>query len=661
MRAREPSALQGAVDTAFALGGPLHRSDPQYRRREAQLLLADAVARSIDEQSSLVVEAGTGVGKTFGYLVPALLSGRRVLVSTATKTLQDQLFQRDLPRLKDALQVPVSLALLKGRSSYLCLNRLAKSRAEAQLPDRLAVRSLARIERWAVATTTGDLAELDGLDERSPVIPLVTSNRDNCLGSDCPQFRECHLLKARRDAMAADVVVVNHHLFFADVSLRDSGVAEILPSVDVAVFDEAHQLADAGIAFLGRQLGTAQCTDLARDILAAGLSQARGLAPWSDLASDADRRGRDLRLLAQGPLKDVRGIIKLRWEERARGEPFVPALQAVHDAFTKAAGVLDTMSELGPDFPRLAQRSRELAQRALAFTQPAEGDCVRWIDVSPHQARLVESPLDIREAIQAQRVASPKSWIFTSATLGDDPSLSWFTSSAGLEDAEVLRVGSPFDYPQHARVYVPTAMAKPNEPRHPVDVAALAYRLATALDGRCFVLTTTLRALAQVAEALEERFAEDGSGMAVLAQGRLAKRELIARFLENPRSVLVGSHSFWEGVDIPGSALQCVLIDKLPFPPPNDPLVEARVRRLKRQGKSPFDDFHVPEAAVALKQGAGRLIRSETDEGLLVVADVRLVQMAYGRRLLAAIPPMTRLGSEDEAVDYLAGLRAQRG
>jgi ATP-dependent DNA helicase DinG len=224
-----------------------------------------------------------------------------------------------------------------------------------------------------------------------------------------------------------------------------------------------------------------------------------------------------------------------------------------------------------------------------------------------------------------------------------------------------LRVGSPFDYPQHARVYVPTAMAKPNEPRHPVDVAALAYRLATALDGRCFVLTTTLRALAQVAEALEERFAEDGSGMAVLAQGRLAKRELIARFLENPRSVLVGSHSFWEGVDIPGSALQCVLIDKLPFPPPNDPLVEARVRRLKRQGKSPFDDFHVPEAAVALKQGAGRLIRSETDEGLLVVADVRLVQMAYGRRLLAAIPPMTRLDSEDEAVDYLAGLRAQRG
>jgi ATP-dependent DNA helicase DinG len=654
------SPLQAAVDAAFAHGGPLHRADAGYRRRDVQIELALAVAAAIDARASLVVEAGTGVGKTFGYLVPALLSGQRVLVSTATKTLQDQLFKRDLPRLKEALQVPVSLALLKGRSSYLCLHRLAHARQDAQLPDRFAVRLLARIERWAQSTPSGDLAELDGLDERSPMLPLVTSTRDNCLGSECPRFKDCHLIRARREALAADVVVVNHHLFFADVALRDSGVSELLPSVEVAVFDEAHQLADAGIAFLGKQLGTGQCTDLARDILGAGLQFARGLAPWQDLAAACDRRARELRLVANGPLRDVRGVIKLRWDERARGEPFVPALQAVQAAFDAAAEALDTVSEIAPDFVRLAERARELSARALAFTEPPEADSVRWIDVGPNQARLIESPLDIRAALDEQRRAAPKTWIFTSATLGDDEALTWFTDSAGLADAVTLKVGSPFDYPRHARLHVPAGIPKPNEVRHPEAVADLAYDLARALDGRTFVLTTTLRSLASVAERLEDRFAEDGSGIAVLAQGRLAKRELMARFLENPRSVLVGSQSFWEGVDVRGTALQCVLIDKLPFPPPNDPLVEARVRRLRREGRSPFDDYHLPEAAVALKQGAGRLIRSENDEGLLVIADPRMVQMGYGRRLFAALPPMSRLDSVEACETYLRALRERR-
>jgi ATP-dependent DNA helicase DinG len=656
----ETSPLRAAVDAAFALGGPLHRCDADYRRREVQIRLALAVADAIEARSALVVEAGTGVGKTFGYLVPALLSGQRVLVSTATKTLQDQLFQRDLPRLKDALQIPVSLALLKGRASYLCLHRLAQARHDAQLPDRLAVRLLARVERWAQSTATGDLAELDGLDERSPMIPLVTSTRDNCLGSECPRFKDCHLIRARRDALGADVVVVNHHLFFADVALRDNGVSELLPSVDVAVFDEAHQLGDAGISFLGRQLGTAQCTDLAKDILGAGLQFARGLAPWQDLASACDRRGRELRIVANGPLRDVRGVIKLRWEERARGEPFVPALQAVGDAFDAAAAALDTVSEIAPDFNRLAERARELAGRARAFIEPPADDSVRWIDIGPNQARLIESPLDIRDALDAQREIAPKAWIFTSATLGDDDTLTWFTDTAGLTDATTLRVGSPFDYAAHARLHVPADFPKPNEARHPQAVAELAHCLVRALDGRTFVLTTTLRSLASVAEALEDRLAEDGSGIAVLAQGRLAKRELMARFLENPRSVLVGSQSFWEGVDVRGPALQCVLIDKLPFPPPNDPLVEARVRRLRREGRSPFDDYHLPEAAVALKQGAGRLIRSETDEGLLVIADSRMAQMGYGRRLFAALPPMSRLDSVEACETYLRALRARR-
>lgn len=655
----DAQALQAAVAAAFAPGGPLHRADPGFRPRDAQLALAAAVARAVSDREALVAEAATGVGKTFGYLVPVLLSGRRALVSTATKTLQDQLFQRDLPRLRDALQVPVSLALLKGRGSYLCLNRLARARHDAQLPDRFAVRTLAQVERWAPTTRTGDLAEIDGLNERSPVIPMVTSTRDNCLGSDCPQFQDCHVVRARREAMAADVVVVNHHLFFADVALRDGGVAELLPSVEVAVFDEAHQLIEAGIGFLGAQLGTAACIDLARDLHAIGLQKARGLAPWPDLAAACDRSARDLRIAAAGALRDLRGAIRLRWDERARDEAFAAALEGVATAFESARAALDTVSELAPEFVRLAARCVDVVQRAGRFGEKAPAGSVRWIDVSALQARLVESPLDIREAMTAQREKVPRAWVFTSATLGDDDALSWFTTPTGLEDARTLRLGSPFDYASNACLHVPAALPLPNEPRHPPAVAALAARLAGALGGRTFVLTTTLRALATIAEELQRHIDEDGLGLELLVQGRAPKRELIGRFLANPASVLVGSHSFWEGVDVPGAALQCVVIDKLPFPPPNDPLVEARTRRLKAEGRSPFDAYHVPEAIVSLKQGAGRLIRSETDRGLLVICDPRLARMGYGRRVIQALPPMRQLASEEACLGFLATLRAE--
>ena len=301
------SPLQRATHAALADGGALAAADPHHTERREQLQMASAVAAAIDLREPLVVEAGTGVGKTYAYLVPALLSGARTLLSTATKTLQDQLFLRDLPRLRDALGVPVTIALLKGRSSYLCTHRLGLARQDAQLPDRFAVRALARIEAWAQTTASGDLAELEGLDERSSVVPLVTSSRENCLGSECPQFKGCHVNKARRDAMAADLVVVNHHLFFADLALRDSGVAELLPSVEVAVFDEAHQLGEAGVQFLGTILGSSQLIDFARDMLAVGLQQARGLLPWPELASACDRSARDLRLAAVGRLGEVRG------------------------------------------------------------------------------------------------------------------------------------------------------------------------------------------------------------------------------------------------------------------------------------------------------------------------------------------------------------------
>ena len=644
------------TEAALREGGLLSQADPGFVEREVQLRLADAVARAVAERATLVAEAGTGVGKTFAYLVPLLLSGRRALVSTATKSLQDQLFLRDLPRLKAALKVPVRIALLKGRGSYLCLHRLQQARETGSLPDRFAVRALARIETWAHATQTGDIAEVDGLDDRSPVIPIVTSTRDNCLGQDCPQFRECYVVKARREAMAADLVVVNHHLFFADLSLRDSGVAELLPTVDIAVFDEAHQLVETGLQFLGTILSTNQVIDFGRDLLAAGLSHARGLVDWAATAGELDRAARDLRLACAGPLRELKGILKLRWDERAPLAPFQDALVGLAKAADAARDAALRVEATAPDFTRLVERGRRVAQLAHAFEAEAAADRVRWIDVGPRDARLVESPLHIRDLFTEQRAAAPRAWIFTSATLGSDDDLSWFSEAAAMEDARKLRVGSPFDYAAHARTWVPPRFPKPNEAGHPAAVGALAARLAGRLGGRTFVLTTTLRVLPLIAQALTDESAAIGEPLQVLVQGTHPKRTLLQRFLDTPRSVLIGSASFWEGIDVPGDALQCVIIDKLPFPPPNDPLVQARSKELESRGRDPFNDYFVAEAAISLKQGAGRLIRSETDRGLLVITDPRLRQMAYGRRLRAALPAMGTLDTEADALDWLGRL-----
>lgn len=653
-----PDDLLRATRDALGPQGALAQADPGFVERAVQQQLAAAVAEAVASHGTLVAEAGTGVGKTFAYLVPLLLSGRRALVSTATKSLQDQLFLRDLPRLRDALRVPARIALLKGRGSYLCLHRLQQARETGTLPDRFAVRALARIETWAPSTRTGDLAEIDGLDERSPVIPLVTSTRDNCLGQDCPQFQACHVVKARREAMAADLVVVNHHLFFADLALRDSGVAELLPTVEAAVFDEAHQLVETGLQFLGTMLSSNQVIDFGRDLLAAGLAHARGLAEWPQVAGGLDRAARDLRLACAGPLRDVKGLLKLRWDERSHEPAFGEALAGLARAADAARDAAALVEGAAPDFARLLERAERIARLANAFALPAATDRVRWIDVGPRDARLVDSPLHIRDLFTEQRALAPRAWIFTSATLGSDDQLSWFSESAALEDAQKLRVGSPFDYANHARTWVPPRFPKPNEPGHPAAVGALAARLAGRLGGRTFVLTTTLRVLPVIAEALNAAAAAAGTPLQVLVQGSHPKRSLLQRFLDTPNSVLVGSASFWEGIDVPGAALQCVLIDKLPFPPPHDPLVQARSKELASRGKDPFADYYLSEAAIALKQGAGRLIRSETDLGLLVIADVRLRQMPYGRTLRAALPPMGALDTEADALAWLDAIAA---
>ncbi|MHB1200559.1 MAG: ATP-dependent DNA helicase [Polaromonas sp.] len=651
------------VKEAFAPGGVLSRAVEYFVPRSEQTEMALAVACAIDGAYPLVVEASTGVGKTFSYLVPALLSGERVLLSTATKALQDQLFGRDLPRLVEALGLPVHMALLKGRASYLCLHRMEAARQETYLPDGMSMRALARIEQWSQVTRTGDLAELPGLDERSPMIPLVTSTRENCLGAQCPRFRACHVNLARRQAMAADVVVINHHLFFADLAVRESGVAELLPSVRIAIFDEAHQLNETGIQFLGSNLTTGQLLDFSRDLLAAGLQLARGLVDWPQVVSATEQAARELRLCAG---KQSPGA-KLRWiaqtPEGLSASAWMQALSAVQAACMRACTALEQVSDVAPDFVRLHERATELAKRAEGFVNPCESGCVRWVDVGT-QLRLVESPLNISKAVKSRVLGatgeSTKSWIFTSATLGDDDALSWFTQPCGLEDAKVLRIGSPFAYERQAAVYIPQNLPKPGDPSHTAKVAQSAAAWSRQLGGRTMVLTTTLRALRAIGEALQVAF-ENSGDMEVLVQGNMPKRVLIERFREgNTRGakacVLVASASFWEGIDVPGNALQLVIIDKLPFPPPNDPLSEARSRLLESQGRSAFNDYFLPEAAVALKQGAGRLIRRETDQGVLVVCDSRLVSMGYGRRLLRALPPMQRLTSEHALMERLASL-----
>jgi ATP-dependent DNA helicase DinG len=661
--------------------GALALAVPGFQPRDGQTDMALAVCQTVEEGGQLVVEAGTGTGKTYAYLVPVLLSGQRALVSTATKALQDQLFSRDIPRLVDVLGLPIRVALLKGRSNYLCLHRMEQARHSHDVAQPGVQRALAKIETWAQSTRTGDMAELPGLDERSSLWPLVTSTRDNCLGSTCPRYRACHVNLARKEAMAADVVVINHHLFFADMAVRESGVAELLPTVRVTVFDEAHQLNEIGVNFLGQQLSTVQLLELARDVLATGLQLARGLVDWQALSAGLEKASRDLRLAAGMH----RGSVRLRWTEAipegVESSEWASAMQQLSQTLTALQEGLDMVSELAPDFQRLSERRREMAQRVALFGAAPNPEGVRWAEVTA-QLRLIESPLDIAQAFEAltrprqpaqpdlvdvpsetdaasvPATAGQRSWIFTSATLGDDDSLRWFTEPCGLTGAQVMRVNSPFDYAQQAALYVPSHLPRPGDPGHAGHVAQLVAEAVAVLGGRTLVLTTTLNAMRSIGEYLQTRL-DSRLNIEVLVQGQHPKRRLMERFREGssdgrPGCVLVASASFWEGFDVPGDALQLVVIDKLPFPPPGDPLFEARSQRITNEGRSAFAEHALPEAAVALKQGAGRLIRSETDRGVLVVCDNRLTTMSYGRRLMRGLPEMRRLEDHQGFLETLA-------
>ncbi len=655
--------LIAAVRQVFAPDGPLVRDLPGFVPRTGQTDMALAVARTVQGGGALVVEAGTGVGKTFAYLAPALLSGARVLVSTATKALQDQLFLRDIPRLASSLGAPVRLAQLKGRSSYLCLQRLEDAllgEAAAHLP--LAQRRwIEPVRLWAQVTRSGDIAELPELDEASPLLPLLTSTRENCLGASCVHAEHCHVNVARRTALAADVVVVNHHLFFADLRVRESGVAELLPSASVVIFDEAHQINATGLQFLAVQTGTAAWKRLAADLLRQMTGPLRGYADWQSLSHSVSQSAQELVALFHGPASVQRvpwmdsgpaGIDSLAWHA---------ALEQVSVALERALSTLDLLADADASMQLLSQRARALHQQLSGFGGATPAGTVQWVEVG-QQVRLCASPLDISAVMQAH-VALPeqssRAWIFTSATLGNDDALSWFVTPCGLRGARTLRVESPFDYARQAALYVPQAFPEPAHPGHSAAVAALVGAAAMQIGGRTLVLTTTLRAVQAVRKALQEFIAQrDDGDITILAQGDASKRELLERFIEQASpsekgAVLVASAAFWEGIDLAGDVLQLLVIDKLPFAPPDDPLVRAQADACTAAGGNAFKDIHLPHAAMVLKQGAGRLIRTETDRGILVVCDTRLHTRTYGKKLLQALPPMRRL--HDQA-DWQAAL-----
>jgi|KBSSwiStaDraftv2_1062776.scaffolds.fasta_scaffold00466_3 ATP-dependent DNA helicase DinG len=648
------------LDAIFRDGGTLSAALPGFRFRPQQLAMAQAIATAIAQRGQLVAEAGTGTGKTFAYLVPALLFGGKVIISTGTKTLQDQLFERDLPLVRDALAAPVTVALLKGRANYVCHYHLERAAREDRLPSRDDVRHLPKIIAFARASERGDRAELADVPEQASIWPLVTSTRDNCLGQNCPHHAACFVLKARKEALDADVVVVNHHLFFADVMLRDEGVSELLPNCNTVILDEAHQLPDTATLFFGEQVTAGQLAELARDAEIVARAAARDVPDLPDAASELVPAIRKLRLAAGDmPAKHARDVIMAR-------EGFAQALDGLAAALDRLATELSHFAERGEELATVARRafeaSRQIARWRDGATEavpdsPDEAqEWIRWIDITPHGFLLQASPLSIAPLMRRQVEGSARTWIFTSATLAVGSDFSHYTSQLGLDDAATGAWDSPFDYPQQGLLYVPRGLPPPNTTDHTDAVVDAALPLLKASGGRAFLLFTTLRALAQARERLADAFARDGLAFPLLVQGEGSRSELLVRFRELGNAVLLGSASFWEGVDVPGNALSLVVIDKLPFAPPDDPLLAARLDRLRADGGNPFMAWQLPQAAISLKQGAGRLIRTETDRGVLAICDPRLTDKPYGRRIWQSLPPMRRTRDEDDAVAFLRDL-----
>jgi ATP-dependent DNA helicase DinG len=647
-----------SIAAAFAADGPLARAVPGYRQRGEQVEMAERIAEAIRGNCRFVAEAGTGTGKTFAYLVPALLMGGKVIISTGTKTLQDQLFQRDLPTVRDALGVPATVALLKGRANYVCPYHLERALEGGRLGSREEAGHLRAIARFAKTTHSGDKAELGGVAEDSGAWALATSTRDNCLGQECPHFKGCFVLAARQKALSADVVVVNHHLFFADVMLRDEGLGELLPACNTVIFDEAHQLPDVAGVFFGESVGTAQVLELARDARSAGIAEAKDFTQLQDATRDLEKAARDLRLAL--PADNAR--LPLSQAMAAKG--FAEALTVMSVTLEGVARHLEAQASRGEALENCWRRSQELLLRLKRWRAEAgnggesgdgeEAAYVRWLEAFSQNIALNLTPLHVADIFRRQLEGHPRAWIFTSATLAVGKDFGHYRAELGLEDADTGLWGSPFDYAANALLCCPAGMPEPNSSGYSDAVADVAWTAIRAAGGRAFVLCTSNRAMRRIHEVLQERIEAAGNPYPLLLQGQCAKLELLERFRGAGNAVLVATQSFWEGVDVRGEALSLVVIDKLPFAPPDDPVLAARIEFMRRQGRDPFLEYQLPRSIIQMKQGAGRLIRSESDRGVLVICDPRLVGKPYGRRIWQSLPPMRRSRDIGEVAAFFA-------
>jgi ATP-dependent DNA helicase DinG len=626
------------LDAVFSPTGALSRELPGWRARPQQLAMAQAVTEAIQHNSVLLAEAGTGTGKTLAYLVPALLSGGKVVISTGTKALQDQLYHRDLPTARRALKSPVKIALLKGRANYVCHHHLERNLADGRFAHRDDAAWLGKIARFAETSTSGDRAEAEGIPEDATAWHYAVSSRDNCLGSECNHFKECFVMAARKAALDAEVVVVNHHLFFADLWLKDEGVAELLPACNTVILDEAHQLAETAAQFFGETVSTAQLLELSGDSKRVAAVKAGDFPALRRAADDLGKATRDARLAFP------QNQIKAPTKELARYEKWPDALKTLSAALDELTRLLETQAERDADLKNCFERAQALQQSLIRWQgeDDPSNPRVRWLETTLSSLLLHATPLSIGALFGPKLTERAQAWIMTSATLSIGGDFSHLKTRLGIEEAATLCVDSPFDYPRQGVLYVPTDLPAPNTPEFTEGVVNAALPVLEASRGRAFILFTSLRALEKARGLLTEAFKQRGWDYPLLVQGDAPKNELLARFQQAGNAVLLGSQSFWEGVDVPGDALSVVIIDKLPFQPPDDPVVAARIAHLERGGGKPFMDYQLPHAAINLKQGAGRLIRTETDRGVLMLCDTRIADKPYGKLLLNALPTMTR-------------------
>ncbi|WP_374344008.1 ATP-dependent DNA helicase [Azonexus sp.] len=632
----------------FSPDGPLAQGIAGYRVRAQQVEMAERIAAAIHKHEVFIAEAGTGTGKTFAYLVPALRSGGKVIVSTGTKTLQDQLFNKDLPMVRAALKAPVRIALLKGRANYVCPYHLERSLADGRFLSREDAADARRIAVFAKTTQTGDKAECIEVNENSPVWNSATSTRDNCLGQDCPDYRDCFVMAARREAMAADLLVVNHHLFFADVMLRDEGMAELLPACNTVIFDEAHQLPEVATLFFGDSVSTAQFLDLARDARAEGLANARDCLDLPVLSKAMEKAARDLRLavgLDAG---------RFAYGQLLEKPEFEPALNVLEQETAKFAALLETQAARAEGLEKCWQRATDLQQQLGQWQNPVNPGYVRWAEAYTHSLQLNSTPLDVAGIFRKQMGGHPRAWIFTSATLAVQGKFHHYCAELGLGEPETGCWQSPFDYGEQAVLYAPLGMPDPNAWNYTESVVDAAWPAVKAANGGAFFLCTSLKAMRRTHELLKARLEEEGLDLPLLVQGEGSKNDLLQRFRHLGNAILVGSQSFWEGVDVRGEALSLVVIDKIPFAPPDDPVLSARIEEMKKQGRNAFIEYQLPRAVINVKQGAGRLIRDESDKGVLMICDPRLISKPYGRRVWQSLPPMKRTRELSVVLDFFA-------